>query len=72
MSFRLTFLNKGDELTFQLVMLIQVYFIHAELWHRKPFIHYKCINMNIRVPTSVHTRRGTAPVISVYCKHNEV
>lgn len=36
-------------------MHIQVYFRHAKLWHSKPVIQYKCININIRVPT-VHTR----------------
>lgn len=41
--------NKAGELTFKVVMLIQVYFRHAEVWHSKP--EYKCINVNIRVPS---------------------
>lgn len=61
--------NQGNDLILKFVMLIQVYFRHAELWHSKPVIQYKCININIRVPRAVHTGR-TTPVI--YCKHSEV
>lgn len=32
------FLNKTNELTFRLFMLVQIYFGHAELWHSKPVI----------------------------------
>lgn len=54
--------------TVRFLMLIQVYFRHAKLWHSKPVIQYKCINITIRVPRTVHTERTTHSYLAVY--HN--
>lgn len=42
---------------------------HAELWHSKPVIQYKCTNINIKsAKTSVHTRKNDC--LLRHCKQN--
>lgn len=54
--------NKYVELIFKLIMLIHVYFRHAELWHVHPVIQYKCTNINIKsAMKSAYTERESDP-----------
>lgn len=56
--------NKYVELIFKLIMLIHVYFRHAELWHVHPVIQYKCTNINIKsAMKSAYTERERPPII---------